>query len=127
MRRRALKPDCCEAIGGAEVGEVEVESPAMVVMWNVVCWAEALFRQHPVPLGRRRLGFVRQVQTTDDLAELPSSISGRYGPAEQIRAVRNVPNPVASDGPTFDLQRVLPARQETPGYSMLEITLATGR
>ncbi len=41
--------------------------------------------------------------------------------------MRDMANPRTLDLPAFDLHAPARWRQETPGYSMLEITRATGR
>lgn len=98
----------------------------MVVMRDVVLGAEALLGQSPIPLRRRGLCAIGQVQPADDLPTLPATVGRRRCPAEEIRAVRDVADPRTLDPPAFDLHAP-PQRQETPGYSMLEITRATGR
>jgi hypothetical protein len=41
--------------------------------------------------------------------------------------MRDVADPRTLDRPAVDLHQIFLQRQETPGYSMLEITFATGR
>ena len=54
-----------------------------------------------------------------------AAIGGRQTATKKVGPVRDVPNPETFDRAGVDFHAVLP-RQETPGYSMLEMTLATG-
>jgi hypothetical protein len=107
-----------------EIGQAQPQTPLVMVIWEVILWSEPPLRQRAIPLSRGRLDRIRQIQARNDLPTLPAAVSRHARPPEQIRAVRHVPDPYALDGTRSDPQR---HRQETPGYSISEISFATRR
>ena len=68
---------------------------------------------------------VGEVESAYDIASLPTSIRRDVRSSEQVSSVRYVPDPRALDGARTNGQ--LLHGQETPGYSISAISLATLR
>lgn len=97
----------------------------MVVVRDRVGRGQAALRQIAIPLSYRRLRLVGQVQSSNRQPALPSTVCWHGRPAEQGRAMRRVPDPLAADLDCIDVERH--GLQLTPGYSSWAISSATRR
>lgn len=101
IRSRLAEPDLLEAFAGAEIGKLELEPPAMMLKELVFLWREPSLGERPIPLGRRRLGRVSEVERRDDRATLPATVRRRGRASQQIRALRRVTDPDAADRASY--------------------------
>ena len=99
--------------------------PAMVVVGDVVLGGESPFGKRAIPLRCGCSHSVGEVEGAYDIASLPSTIRRGVRSSEQVSSVRYVSDPRAIDGARTNGQ--LLHGQETPGYSISAISLATLR
>ena len=109
----------------AEVGKLEVKAPAMMVERGVVLGRESPLGKRAIPLRCGCCHGVREVKCAYDFAPLPASIRWRVRSSEQVGSMRYMPDPRALGGARTNGQ--LLHGQETPGYSISAISLATLR
>jgi hypothetical protein len=72
-----------QALGSAEVGQLELELPDVVVVVDGSCGRQPTFCKQAVPLGDRGGRLVGEIQPAYDLAALPAAVGGLGGATEQ--------------------------------------------
>jgi hypothetical protein len=97
----------------------------MVVVRDRMGRGQTTLRQIAIPLSYRRFRLVGQVQSTNCQSALPPPICWHRRSAEKRRAMRRVPDPLAADLDSIDIERH--RLQLTPGYSSWAISSATRR
>src|ERR1035441_2667297 len=124
-RSGVLEGDASQLLDVAEVGKLKVKAPAMMVVGNVILGRESPLGKRAIPLCCCCRDGVGEIQRGDDLTSLPASVRWCGRSPEQGGLVRYVPDPRALDGARTNGQ--LLHGQETPGYSISAISLATLR
>lgn len=109
----------------AEVGKLEVKAPAVMVVGDVILGRESPLGKRAIPLRCGCGHGVGEVKRAHDIASLPAPIRWRVRSSEEAGSVGDVSDPRALDGARTNGQ--LLHDQETPGYSISAISLATLR
>jgi hypothetical protein len=76
----------------------------MMVMRDCVAWRQPALCEIAVPLGDRSASLVSQIQTANVRAALPAPVGWYRRPAEQGRAMRCMPDPLAADGDRVNVE-----------------------
>lgn len=100
---RGLEVEPRELLGSPQVGELELELPDMVVVWNGSSGRQAAFGEQAVPLSDRRGWLVGEIQAAYDLAALPAAIGCLRGAAQQRGVMRRMADPQAVEDDRSDL------------------------
>lgn len=87
-RLGGLERDASQLLDVAEVGELEVKAPAMVVVGNVILGRESPLGKRAIPLRCGCSHGVGEIESAYALASLPSPIRRRIGLSEQISSAR---------------------------------------
>jgi hypothetical protein len=94
-----------QAPHAAQVGELEIEIPHVVVVRDRMRGRQAALGEPPVPLSDRGRRLVGETQPADDIATLPAPVGWLGRAAEQVGAVWGVADPFAADVHGVDAQR----------------------
>jgi hypothetical protein len=78
-RQRRAKADAREPLRVSQVGDLQLNSPDVVVVWDRICRRQARLGEIAIPLGDGGFTLVCQVQTANDRSEPPASVGDDRG------------------------------------------------
>ncbi len=101
-RPRSVETHFSQTPGVGQVGQIQLDLPAVEVEWQEVLRVQAPFGDRAVPLRIRGLARVSQVKRSEHFAALPPTIIWWLRSTEKRRILRRMTYPITADSLCFD-------------------------